>query len=86
MPQPRTSFQDEKRKSKTITYVLDKSKDEFVLQDPELIEEEYENILIRNEVDQYRDSAYFSALLNSREDCKSFDFYQALSLFVSYKS
>lgn len=81
MPQPRTSFQDDKRTSKTITYVLDKSKDEFVLQDPELIEEEYESILIQNEVDQYRDSAYFSALLNSREDCESFDFFhQALSL------
>lgn len=82
MPQPRTSFQDDKRTSskrtsKTIVYVLDKSKDEFVLQDPDLMEEEYENVLIRNEVDQYRDSAYFNALLNSREDCESsFDFYR----------
>lgn len=69
MPQPRSSFQfdvaDNKRSSKTLVYVLDKQKDEFVLQ------EEYENVLINNDIDQYRDSALFNALLNSREDCKS---------------
>jgi hypothetical protein len=73
MPQPRTSFQEDKSKrtSKTIVYVLDKAKDEFVLENPELLEDEYENILIDNKIDQYRDSSLFSALLSSRDDCKS---------------
>lgn len=75
LPQPRSSIQEDprasKRTSKTIVYVLDKQKDEFVLQNPELLEDAYENVLVNNEVDQFRDSKLFSALLNSREDCKS---------------
>lgn len=75
MPQPRTSFQEDvrnsKRTSKTIVYVLDKEKDEFVLENPELLENEYENILTDNQIDKYSDSSLFSALLSSRDDCKS---------------
>lgn len=75
MPQPRSSIQEDprasKRTSKTIVYVLDKQKNEFVLENPELLEDAYESVLVNNEVDQFRDSKLFSALLNSREDCKS---------------
>lgn len=70
MPQPRTSFQEDKRTSKTIVYVLDKAKDEFVLENPKLLEDEYENILTDNKIDKYRDSSLFSTLLSSRDDCK----------------
>jgi hypothetical protein len=78
VPQPRLSAEINsrnrnsiERKSKTIVYVLDKEKDEFVLESPEPDEEEYEAILYENCIDQYRDSAMFNALLNSRDDCKS---------------
>ena len=50
-------------------YVLDKERDEFVLQPPEL-DDAYESVLINNNIDQYRDSNLFKYLVNSREDRK----------------
>lgn len=72
IPQPRLSLDVNELKeqsAKTVTYVLDKAKDEFVLQSSDL-EDAYENVLVDNNVDAYRDSDYFQYLLNSREDCK----------------
>ncbi|XP_070506060.1 cytospin-A isoform X2 [Chironomus tepperi] len=70
MPQPRLSpdvNELKKRTSKTIVYVLDKDKDEFVLQ-PSDIDDAYENVLVQNDVDAYRDSDFFNSLLSSRDD------------------
>lgn len=87
MPQPRLSADvNESKKlssSKTIVYVLDKDRDEFVLQSPNDLEDAYENVLAENNVDAYRDSDYFKYLLNSREDCKS---YRHLNSYYSHKN
>lgn len=72
MPQPRLSAdvnELKKRTSKTVVYVLDKEKDEFVLQ-PSEIDDAYESVLVQNNVDAYDDSDFFNSLLSSRDDCK----------------
>ncbi|KAL7020453.1 hypothetical protein ACKWTF_011539 [Chironomus riparius] len=70
LPQPRLSAdvnELKKRTSKTVVYVLDKQKDEFVLQ-PSEIDDAYENVLVQNNVDAYHDSDFFNSLLSSRDD------------------
>lgn len=57
-PLPRTS-------SKTIVYVLDKHRDEFVLEDPSSFEEVYEDVQWRSS-----DSILFNSLVDSRDDRK----------------
>jgi hypothetical protein len=54
--------------SKTIVYVLDKEKDEFVLE--KSTDEAYEEVLLCNEVDRNSDSSLFKSLVDSRDDCK----------------
>lgn len=71
-PQPLPRIVDEsrdnKRQSKTIVYVLDKERDEFVLEKNE--EEIYEDVLLHNNVDRYSDLTLFNSLVDSRDDCK----------------
>lgn len=57
-----------KRQSKTIVYVLDKERDEFVLEKDE--DQDYEDVLLRNNVDRDSDSTLFYSLVDSRDDCK----------------
>lgn len=86
MPQPRLSAdvnELKKRESKTVVYVLDKEKDEFVLQ-PSEIDDAYESVLVQNNVDAYRDSDYFKYLLNSREDCKLCAYTSHVTIYVHY--
>lgn len=82
LPLPRRldDINDNKRSSlpKKLVYVLDKERDEFIPENPELngisFDEVYEEVLLRNNIDQYsfRDSKLFNSLLtdSSREDCK----------------
>jgi len=77
LPLPRVTSEerisDDKRSSKKIVYVLDKKRDEFVLEEPDeaTFDDVYENVLLRNNIDQDRDSILFNSLLvDSREDCK----------------
>lgn len=71
-PQPLPRIVDEssitKRQSKTIVYVLDKERDEFVLERDD--DEIYEDVLSHNNVDRYSDLTLFNSLVDSREDCK----------------
>lgn len=69
-PLPRAA-EDNKRHSKTLVYVLDKQRDEFVLESPEIgLDEVYEDVLLRNDVHRDSDSALFYSLYDSRDDCK----------------
>lgn len=72
LPQPRvmSEINTNNNKKSTIVYVLDKKKDEFVLQNPDRLSDAYENILVDNNIDKYRDSDLFHFLLNSRDDRK----------------
>ena len=68
-PQPLPRIVDESsRQSKTIVYVLDKERDEFVLENNE--DEIYEDVLLHNNVDRYSDLTLFNSLVDSRDDCK----------------
>lgn len=73
LPLPRASNEN-LRQSKTIVYVLDKSRDEFILEgskdDEKVYEEVYEEVLMRNNVDRFSDSSLFSSLVDSNLDCK----------------
>lgn len=74
-PQPLPRIVDEnsvsKRDSKTIVYVLDKKRDEFILEtDDDKDDKDYDEVLLHNNVDQYSDLTLFDSLLDSREDCK----------------
>lgn len=73
-PQPLPRIVDEsngiKRHSKTIVYVLDKQRDEFVLEITNDEDEIYEDVLLRNNVDRNSDSSLFNSLIDSRDDCK----------------
>lgn len=66
---PRNIDENSKRDSKTLVYVLDKKRDEFVLENPNE-EDVYEDVLLRNNVDRHSDSTLFNSLFDSREDCK----------------
>lgn len=78
LPMPRSmddlSDRSSKRNSRTIVYVLDKEKDEFVLESPQMAEnmfdEVYEDVLLRNNVTRDTDSTLFYSLVESREDCE----------------
>lgn len=70
LAQPRHLDEASKRDSKTLVYVLDKCRDEFVLETPENEEDFYDDVLLRNNVDRHSDSALFDSLFESREDCK----------------
>lgn len=78
LPMPRSmddlSESNNKRHSRTIVYVLDKERDEFVLEGPQMAEnmfdEVYEDVLLRNNVTRDTDSTLFYSLVESREDCE----------------
>ncbi|CRL05366.1 CLUMA_CG018179, isoform A [Clunio marinus] len=76
-PQPLPRVMDENgnnsiRQSKTIVYVLDKEKDEFILEEPKsnenLFDDVYEDVLLRNNVSRDTDSSMFYSLIDSRDD------------------
>lgn len=62
------------RNSKTIVYVLDKERDEFVLESPPMeqnvFDQVYEDVLLRNNVSRDSDSTLFYSLVDSHEDCE----------------
>lgn len=66
---PRNIDETSKRDSKTLVYVLDKKRDEFILENKNE-EDVYEDVLLRNNVDRNSDAALFNSLFDSREDCK----------------
>lgn len=63
-----------KRNSRSIIYVLDKERDEFVLENAgmenNIFDEVYEDVLLRNNVTRDTDSSLFYSLVESREDCE----------------
>lgn len=69
LPLPRASNEN-LRQSKTIVYVLDKYRDEFVLEGAINDERNYEDVLLRNNVDRHSDSTLFSSLVDSNLNCK----------------
>jgi hypothetical protein len=78
LPLPRTrddgGNNSEKCNSKTIVYVLDKERDEFVLEsppmEPNIFNQAYEDVLLRNNVTRDSDATFFYSLVDSREDCE----------------
>lgn len=71
LPMPLPRIQNENlRHSKTIVYVLDKNRDEFVLEGSRDEEKVYEDVLMRNNVDRFSSSTLFSSLVDSNVDCK----------------
>lgn len=68
-PLPRIVDETVKRNSKTIVYVLDKERDEFVLEEDGAIEDAYEDVVMQNQSGQYSDYT-FDSLLDSRDDCE----------------
>lgn len=73
LPLPRAGEEPNKRHSKTVTYILDKDRDEFVLEAPSkenIFDEVYEDVLMRNNVTRGSDSSLFNSLVDSRDDCK----------------
>lgn len=84
-PLPRSSDDLSKRHSKTVVYVLDKERDEFVLESPlkvteqNLFDEVYEDVLLRNNVTRDSDSTMFYSLVDSRDDRKFLQIYLLLS-------
>lgn len=69
-PLPRVIDGTAKRNSKTIVYVLDKERDEFVLEDEATIDDAYEEVVANNQLGQSSDRL-FDSLLDSRDDCES---------------
>lgn len=67
-PLPRIVDEQVKRNSKTIVYVLDKERDEFVLEDTATIENAYD-VVVQNQLGQNSDYT-FDSLLDSRDDCE----------------
>lgn len=68
-PLPRVIDGTAKRNSKTIVYVLDKERDEFVLEDEAAIDDAYEEVVANNQMVQSSDRI-FDSLLDSRDDCE----------------
>lgn len=68
-PLPRVIDGTAKRNSKTIVYVLDKERDEFVLEDEAAIDDAYEEVVANNQMVQSSDRL-FDSLLDSRDDCE----------------